>query len=265
MIKIEGISFSFDDINYSSQDEREVLKDISFNIKRGEKVVILGTNGSGKSTLLKLLNGLISPQKGAYFYKNHLVTPSLLKEKDFHNRFRKEVVFLFQNPDTMIFNPTVFDEIAFGLRQLEVDAVEDRVNYWAEKLRISKYLHLSPFKLSAGKKQMVCLASLLVLEPELLLLDEPTSNLDPATTGWFIELLQELDVTTLIATHNLSLSMELGNRGVVLSDDHRMIYDGALENLIKDVNKLIEANLVHRHKHKHTLIKHTHYHTHDWD
>jgi len=256
MIKLENITFKY--------DKKEILKNISFEVKEKEKIVLLGINGSGKSTLLKIINGLLFPQKGNYFYKGKKITKKILKNKNFIKTFRKEIVLLFQNPDTMIFNPTVYDEIAFGLRQLEYDNIDEKVKYWANKLGIEKYLDCPPFELSGGEKQKVCLASLLVLEPEVLLLDEPTSNLDPRTTGWLVDFLYELNLTTIITTHNLSLALELGDRGLVISEKHELIYDGNLEEFIKDIDKLKEANLVHIHKHKHGKIEHKHYHIHDF-
>jgi len=257
MIKLQNISFKY--------NNTQILKNISFEVKEKEKVVLLGINGSGKSTLLKIINGLIFPEKGECFYKNQKITPEKLKDKQFVKKFRKENVLLFQNPDTMIFNPTVYDEIAFGLRQLGLSNVDEKVRYWAEKLGIYKYLETQPFNLSGGEKQKVSLASLLVLEPEVLLLDEPTSSLDPRSTGWLIDFLYELNITTIITTHNLSLSLELGDRGLVLSENHELIYDGNLEEFIKDKDKLMEANLIHIHRHRHKGIEHKHYHIHDWD
>ena len=256
MIKVKNLFFKYKD--------KEILKDISFSIKKGEKVVLLGINGSGKSTLLKILNGLIFPKKGKYFYKNTEINPKQLKDKNFAKQFRKEVVLLFQNPDSMLFNPTVYDEIAFGLRQLGMNNIDERVKYWADKLGIYKYLDRPPFELSGGEKQKVCLASLLALEPELLLLDEPTANLDPRSIGWLVDFLYELDITVITTTHNLSLSLELGERGLVLSENHQLIYDGKLEEFVKDIEKLKEANLIHTHKHKHGKVIHTHYHLHDF-
>lgn len=244
-------------------ENKDVLKDISFKINEKEKVVLLGINGSGKSTLLKILNGLIFPQRGNYFYKGVNITKEKLKDKNFAKKFRKEVVFLFQNPDTMIFNPTVYDEIAFGLRQLGEKNIDEKVKYWADKLGIYKYLNIPPFNLSGGEKQKVCLASLLVLEPEVILMDEPTSNLDPRSTGWFIDFIYELDITTITTTHNLGLALELGNRGLVLSENHTLIYDGDLASFIKDIEKLKQANLVHFHKHRN--IKGDSYHFHEFE
>jgi cobalt/nickel transport system ATP-binding protein len=176
--------------------------------------------------------------------------------------FRRRVVFLFQNPDAMVFNPTVYDEIAYGVRQLGLDDTDDRVLRWARELGVAAFLDRPPFQLSGGEKQRVCLAALLALEPELMLLDEPTARLDPRSTGWLIDFLYDLDVTTLVTTHNLSLASELGERTLVLSESHELIYDGGLEPFLKDMDLLIRANLVHRHKHGDNLGRG--FHTHDW-
>lgn len=257
MIELTQISFSY--------DANPVLKNISFKIEEGERVVLLGVNGSGKSTLLKIIDGLIDPKQGTYLYKGNKITQKKFKNKKFHRIFRSEVVFLFQNPDVMIFNPTVYDEIAFGLKQLHKDHIDDRVAYWADKLQVTPYLKKPPFGLSSGEKQKVCIAALLALEPRVLLLDEPTSNLDPRTTGWLIDFLLELNLTTLVATHNLSLSQEMGNRALVLSGEHHLIFDGKLDRFLHDPEKLIEANLAHSHVHIHDHFSHKHFHIHDWD
>ncbi len=258
MIELKNIFYSYED--------KEILKDISFHVKKREKIVLFGVNGSGKSTLLKIINGLLFPKKGKYFYKGNEINKKKLKDKEFNRKFRKEVVFLFQNPDSMIFNPTVYDEIAFGLRQIggNKDTIDEKVKYWADKLGIYKYINEPPFNLSGGEKQKLCLASLLVLEPEVLLLDEPTANLDPKSTGWLIDFLYELDLTTVITTHNLSLSLELGDRGLVLSENHKIIYDGNLDDFINNFDLLKKAGLVHTHKHRHGNLEHKHYHTHDF-
>ncbi len=261
MINCRGINYTYTDLQ---NRKTGVLKDISFKIREKERVVMLGINGSGKSTLLKILNGLLHPQQGSYLYKGREISKAALKKKSFNRNFRKEMVFLFQHPDTMIFNPTVYDEIAFGLRQLKVNDVDDRVRHWAQRLGVEKYLDIPPFNLSGGEKQRVCLAALLALEPEVLLLDEPMANLDPKTTGWLVDFLFELNLTTLITTHILSLAQDLGDRALVLSEEHKLFYDGSLDTLLSDQDCLIEANLVHIHKHRHKGVEHAHFHTHDW-
>ena len=242
-----------------------VLEDVSFSIGAGEKVVLLGTNGCGKTTLLKILDGLLIPREGVYRYKGDSVDAGALRDKSFCRSFRKAVVLLFQNPDAMIFNPTVRDEIAFGLRQIGRADVDGPVRRWADEFGLARHLDRPPFELSRGEKQKLCLAALLAIEPEVLLLDEPAANLDPRTTGWLVDYLQGIDAATLVTTHNLSLAAELGERTIVLSEDHRLIYDGPIGPLLGDTEKLIEANLVHVHKHKHEGVEHKHYHTHDWE
>jgi cobalt/nickel transport system ATP-binding protein len=243
MIELRNVWFSY--------DGEFVLKDINLKVEKGERIVVLGINGSGKSTLLKLLNALLFPTKGTYLYKGKNIEKNAFKDKNFIKAFRKEVVLLFQNPDAMLFNPTVYDEIAFGLRQLgfEEKVVKERVLYWAEIFGLTKYLNKPPFILSGGQKQKLCLACLLVLEPEVLLLDEPTANLDPKSTGWLIDFLNGLKgITTITSTHNLSLAPELGNRLIVLREGGSIIYDGEAEAFLKDQEKLIKAGLVHKHK-----------------
>jgi len=238
MIKLENVSFYY--------ENKKVLDNINLDIKEGERIVIFGVNGSGKSTLLKILNALEFPKEGKYIYKNTIITPKKLKDRNFARIFRKEVVLLFQNPDTMLFNPTVYDEIAFGLRQLKVDNIDERVKYWSNKLGVYKYLNDPPFNLSGGEKQKVCLASLLAIEPKVLLLDEPTASLDPYTTGWLLDLLADLNITTVTTTHNLPLSLDLGDRGVVLNENGKIIYDGNLNDLLNDFDLLEKAKLIYR-------------------
>jgi|JFJP01.1.fsa_nt_gi cobalt/nickel transport system ATP-binding protein len=242
----------------------EVLRDIGFTLRSGEKSVLLGCNGSGKSTLLKILNGLITPSHGRVFYQDDEINPARLKDPILHRRFRAEVALLFQNPDAMLFNPTVFDEIAFGPRQIGLPDIEARVRHWAAEVGVSAHLSRPPFGLSGGEKQKVCLAALMVLEPKVLLLDEPTAALDPRSTGWLIDFLASLPVAALISTHNLGLAPELASRALVLGENHRLIYDGPIQALLTDMEKLAAANLVHTHRHRHGDIEHRHTHVHDW-
>ncbi|MCX7760385.1 MAG: energy-coupling factor ABC transporter ATP-binding protein [Hydrogenothermaceae bacterium] len=250
------------EITYKNE-KQTVLDSISLHIEDGEKIILIGVNGTGKTTLLKILNGLMFPSSGEYIYNGQKVDKNFLKKNG--KIFRKEVVMLFQNPDVMLFNPTVYDEISFGLKQFNFSDVEERVKYWAEMFGITKYLNTSPFELSGGEKQKVALASILAIEPKVLLLDEPTSNLDPRATGWLIDFLQNLNLTMVITTHNLSIAPELGNRVVVLGENHRILYDGDIDIFLKDEKLLIEANLVHVHKHRHNGLIHSHFHIHNWE
>ncbi|MFH1279043.1 MAG: ABC transporter ATP-binding protein [Candidatus Eisenbacteria bacterium] len=258
MIRAEGITHRW-------VGGKPVLREVSFEIGRGEKVVLLGANGTGKTTLLKIMDGLIPPERGALRYDGRIVDGKALGDRDFHRRFRREVVYLFQNPDSMMFHPTVRDEIAFGPRQIGMDDPDGRARRWADEFGVGTLLERSPFELSGGEKQKVCLAALLAVEPKVLLLDEPAANLDPRSTGWLVDFLRDLPMTVVTTTHNLSLGQELGDRTLVLSEKHELIYDGPVEALLGDEGKLLEANLVHIHRHRHGDAEHRHYHTHDWE
>ncbi len=239
MIELKGIWYSY--------DGEEVFKDLSLRILEGDRVVLLGPNGAGKTTLLKILNGLLMPQKGTYLYKGIEINKKSLKDKAINKWFRREVVMLFQTPDVMLFNPTVYDEIAFGLRQLgeyDEERIKEEVLYWAEKFNLSFLLKRSPFELSGGQKQKLCLACLLVLKPKVLLLDEPTANLDSKTTHWLIELLWSMEITTLIATNNLNLVSELGNKLLVLDENHSLIYEGDPKEFFDDKGNLVKASIL---------------------
>jgi cobalt/nickel transport system ATP-binding protein len=240
------------------------LVDIHLRIAAGEKVVLLGANGTGKSTLLKILDGLIKPDQGSYRYKGETIDPRRLRDPTQNRRFRAEVALLFQNPDAMLFNPTVYDEIAFGPRQLGLPDVDARVRHWAGSMGLTPHLDRLPFSLSGGEKQKLALAALLAVDPQLLLLDEPAAALDPRSTGWLVDFLAELPCTMVVTTHNLSLAPELGSRALVLGEDHRLIHDGPLEPFLADQEKLLAANLVHSHRHRHGELEHRHFHTHDW-
>ncbi len=250
MIELERVTFRY-------PGGEPVLRDLSLQASEGERVVLLGANGCGKSTLLRLLDALLFPERGSYRYDGRQVTARNLKDRSASRRFRSEVVLLFQQPDAMLFNPTVFDEIAYGLRQMGSDDIDARVRHWAELVGLQHHLGDPPFRLSGGEKQRLCLAALLALEPRLLLLDEPTANLDPRSTGWLIDFLQQLDVTIVATTHNLGLAGELGERVLVLSEAHELIFDGALDELRKNEEVLRVANLVHRHGGGR-------FHAHDW-
>jgi cobalt/nickel transport system ATP-binding protein len=251
-----------DRVSYRYPESQPALKEVSFAVGDAEKVVLLGANGSGKTTLLRILNGLVFPQEGEYRYRSEPVTERRLRDRSFGRRFRREVVLLFQHPEAMLFNPTVYDEIAYGLRQLGAEDLDDRVRNWAARLGVEAHLRRSPLQLSGGEKQKVCLAALLALEPRLLLLDEPTANLDPRSTGWLVDFLHDLSVTSVATTHNLSLAEELGRRVLVLSEAHELIFDGRIEDLLRDEAKLVAANLVHSHRRGRSADRRLH--VHDW-
>jgi cobalt/nickel transport system ATP-binding protein len=244
---------------------RPVLSELTFSVRPGERLAVLGVNGCGKTTLMKVLDGLVPPAAGRLRYGGFPLDARRLGEAAFLRSFRREVGFLFQNVDAMLFNPTVGDEIAFGPRQLGLPDVDARVARWAEEFRLAPLLDRPPFELSGGEKKRVALAALLAVEPRVLLLDEPTASLDPATGAHLVELLQALTGVTVIAsTHNLSVVEELADRALLLAPGRPgLLYDGPVDGLLADQRLLIESGLAHVHRHAHGPGTHAHYHVHD--
>jgi cobalt/nickel transport system ATP-binding protein len=256
---VEDLSLRFGD--------REVLAELSFSVARRERVVLLGINGCGKTTLLKILDGLLPPSGGTLRYDGEALSAATLGAPAFRRRFRSEVAFLFQNVDAMLFNPTVADEIAFGPRQLAMADVEARVERYAKLFGAEAWLRRPPFELSGGEKKRVALAALFAIEPQVLLLDEPTAGLDPAASAHLVDYLnQRADLTVIASTHNLSVVSELGTR-VLLLPPHagRPLYDGSAEGLLEQQELLVRSGLAHRHQHQHGGAAHAHFHVHDGD
>ncbi len=248
MIDLREYSYFYDGIS--------ALDKVSLHVKENEKVALIGCNGSGKSTLLRVMAGLYFG-KGKYSFKGNTVN-----KKSVNKEFRKKVGIIFQNPESMIFNPSVYDEIAFSLKEFGFEDIDDRVNTIAKEFDLVKILKTNPLNLSGGQKQKVVLASILVYEPELLLLDEPTAAMDPFTTGWFIDFLSDLDKSVVLATHDLGLAYEITQRAVVMDEKHKKLYDGDMESLFSDFEMLLSANLIHEHRHNHRRFFHSHYHLH---
>ncbi|MBI3148196.1 MAG: ABC transporter ATP-binding protein [Betaproteobacteria bacterium] len=255
----------FERLGFSWPEGQCVIEDLSVKVLAGEKVVLLGANGCGKSTLLKIANGLLPASSGSCRYRGDEVSPTRLRTGAFARRFRGEVVLLFQHPEAMLFNPTVRDEIAYGPRQLAWADAQERAVRWATALGLDALLEHAPFRLSGGQKQKVALASILALDPEVLLLDEPTASLDPRTAGWLVDYLLDCGKTVLVSTHNLSMAAELGDRALVLGERGRLLHDGTVAEVLRDRELLEAANLVHRHRHRHAGLTHVHTHGHDWE
>ncbi len=224
-------------------EEQTVFKGVNLEIKDGEKIVILGVNGSGKSSLLKVLNGLIFLSEGELSFDGKPITKSTLKDKQTNRLFRQSVGLCFQNTDAMLFNPTVYDEIAFGPRQLGFDDIDARVRNYASLFGLTHLLETTPFKLSGGQKQKVALASVMAISPKVLLLDEPTSALDPRSVSHFLDIVASLDCSIITATHNLAIAPELGERVIIMGDSGKVIFDGSNEYAY-EIDLLIKAGLV---------------------
>lgn len=262
--------FDLKNVSYSYVGKIDALKDITLKIDRGERVSIIGSNGSGKSTLLAILNGLIYPTSGEFRAFGSQITEEVfdaIKDNEFRTYFRTKVGFVFQNSDVQLFSPTVYEEIAFGPLQLNVtpEEVETRVEDVLEMMGIAKLRDRSPHTLSGGEKKKVCIATVLVNNPEVLLLDEPSAGLDPRTQLWLVELLQELGQagkTIVTATHDLEIMDQISKRAIVMGENHRIKEDGDADKVLSDYELLLGANLIHEHMHFHGKLVHEHLHDH---
>ena len=260
--------FEIEDLSYRYQDAPAIDR-LTVSIGDGTRVVVLGANGSGKSTLLRLLDGLAFPQQGSVRFDGRALTEASLADVEFASSFRRRVGLVFQNADVQLFNPTVFDEVAFGPLQLGWgrNQVRDAVAAVLDRFRITHLKDRAPHRLSGGEKKRVALASVLVMDPEVLLLDEPTAALDPRSQSELIDQLMEWTGhlrAVVTATHDLGLAEDIADRCCVL-DAGRLVADRPPSDVLQDMELLLRTNLVHAHRHRHGaggLHSHTHTHPH---
>lgn len=211
LIELENVTFAY------SPEDGPVLRALSLAVEAGECLVLRGDNGAGKTTLFRILNGLSFPQSGRYRFDGTEITAAYLKKQADAKRFHARIGYLFQNPDVMLFNATVRDEIAFGPRQLGLSDAETeaRVRDCMELFGLAPLADKAPYHLSGGQKKKVALAAVLALAPEVLVLDEPLAGMDRGSRAQLTELLGKLrqaGKTLLIATHDDALCEALGAR-----------------------------------------------------
>ncbi|MBD3880384.1 ATP-binding cassette domain-containing protein [Phormidium tenue FACHB-886] len=227
-------------LSYTYPDGTPALQDLSLSIEASERVAIVGANGSGKSTFLQHLNGILLPQTGELRVGEMPVTPKTLKA------VRNFVGLVFQNPDDQIFMPTVWEDVAFGLINQGVrgEELNHRVHHalHAVGLDPERYAARIATNLSGGEKKRVAIAGVLVMRPQVLVLDEPTAQLDPQSRRQLIYLLQNLPLTQLIATHDLDLAVDLCSRTIILSQG-QLVYDGSTEAVMNRSSFLEQHSL----------------------
>ncbi len=230
-VEIEGLSFSY-------PDGQHALRDVSLYISPGEKVALIGPNGAGKSTLLLHLNGILRGQAGRITICGLEVNERNLA------RIRAMVGMVFQNPDDQLFSPTVFDDVAFGpmYQGLSVAEVKERVQASLVAVHMETYAGRVSHHLSAGEKKRIAIATVLAMQPEVLALDEPTAGLDPRTRRGLINLLRDLPLTMLVATHDLVMAREILPRTIIL-DEGRVIAQGPTEALLREATLLAAHGL----------------------
>jgi len=248
MLFDDGV-FAALDVSYRYLGRFPAADGVSFEVRHGEFVALLGANGCGKSTILKLLDGLVHPQAGEIYAFGEMLDADALADDQFSRGFRVRVGFVFQGSDAQLFSPTVRDEIAFGPLQLGLadGEITGRVDDVLDLLDITHLADRAPYQLSGGEKKRVAIGSVLVTNPEVLLLDEPTAALDPRSRSWMIALLRELHdagKTIVCATHDLDLARTLADRCVVLGEDHRVATADATRAVLENRALLEHVNLV---------------------
>ncbi len=241
---------------------------IDLTIEEGSKTAVIGANGSGKSTLLHMLDGLIFPQKGSIKAFGGELKETLFNDEDFSRNFRRKVGLVFQNPDVQLFCPTVKEDIVFGPLQLGVarEEIEKRLEQLIGILNIKDLLDRSPHQLSIGEKRKVAIASTLIIDPEIIILDEPTAGLDPLTARHIIDLLIQANAsgkTIITSTHDLHIVEEISDVVYVFNQEKKIVKSGRPNDILNDRELLEHNNLVHIHSHRHKDKIHVHPHTHN--
>lgn len=244
MIETKNLSFIYreEDMESGEIKEEKVLKDINIEIKKGSFTAVLGHNGSGKSTLAKHFNAILLPSGGKVYIKG-------MDTADENNIFniRQSAGMVFQNPDNQMVAALVEDEVAFAPENLGVEPKEirRRVDECLEIVNMTKYAQSSPSKLSGGQKQRVAIASVLAMNPEILILDEPTAMLDPKGRSEVIKTIkmlnEEKDITVVLITHYMDEAAQ-ADRTVVI-DDGEIVLDGTPKEVFKNVEKLKSLGL----------------------
>lgn len=226
------------ELGFTYPDGTRALTSVTFEIGHGESVAIVGANGAGKSTLLMHLNGVLSPTQGAVHIGDVPVNKDTLTD------VRKAVGFVFQNPDDQLFMPTVYDDVAFGPVNLGLPHAEmnARVLDALERVGALKLKDRPPYRLSGGEKRSVAIATVLAMCPNVLVLDEPSSGLDPRARRQLIGLLGSFDHTKIIATHDLDLALELCERTIVINEGS-VAGDGPTREIFMDKSLLDACHL----------------------
>ncbi|RLI78931.1 ABC transporter ATP-binding protein [Archaeoglobales archaeon] len=222
------------DVEYIYPDGTVGISDVNLKILEKERIAITGANGSGKTTLLLLLSGLLKPHKGYVKVFGYEVNRKNTEQ------IRRSVGIVFQDPDDFLFNPTVREELLYTPAQLDMpyeEAIEVAEKY-AKIFGIDKLLDKPPLRLSGGEKKKVALAAVMMLKPKILILDEPTANIDGKTRKRIVEMIEKFDGTLIIATHELDLIPKFANRVILLGMDRKMAVNGDLS--ILDDKKLLE-------------------------
>jgi cobalt/nickel transport system ATP-binding protein len=216
------------DLHFSYPDGHAALHGVSLTLCNGDKVALVGPNGAGKSTLMLHLNGILNGHGEIEVSGKRLMPDNL-------PAIRSMVGLVFQNPDDQLFSPTVFEDVAFGPLHmgLQEDEVRERVDAALEAVRMTTYKERLSHHLSVGEKKRIAIATVLSMNPSLLVLDEPSAGLDPRARRTLINLLRELPITMLVSTHDMALVKELFPR-IVMMDEGKVVADGLTQDILED-------------------------------
>jgi cobalt/nickel transport system ATP-binding protein len=220
-VEITNLSFHY-------PDSQKALNGINLKVPIGQTMALIGPNGAGKSTLLLHLNGVLRSN-------GSVMVLGLPVEKENLKQIRSRVGLVFQNPDDQLFSPTVFDDVAFGPINMECsqEEIERRVTQALESVGMNGYEKRSPHHLSIGEKKRIAIATVLAMSPQVLVIDEPTSSLDPRSKWNFMELLRGLKMTKIIASHDLEMVQALCERAIIL-DKGQIVADGPADRILAD-------------------------------
>ncbi|HEX5412630.1 MAG TPA: ABC transporter ATP-binding protein [Terriglobia bacterium] len=261
--------YELTDVTYHYR-EVTALDRLNLTVSAGRRLALLGANGSGKSTLLRILDGLCFPDQGIVRFCGYPLTEESIQNNGFGMDFRRRVGLVFQNPDVQLFCPTVFDEVAFGPLQLRwpADHVRRKIAEMLEMMEIAQLKDRSPHHLSMGEKKRVALASVLILDPEILLLDEPTAALDPRSSSHMIDFLVRLrggGKTVVTTTHDLDIIEDIADECCVFHEGG-IAAAGPPAEILGDTALLKGTGLLHSHLHVHKsgeVHAHSHLHRHE--
>jgi len=264
---MENVVFEITDAHYSYLGKYPALNGVNLTVKRGESVAILGANGSGKSTLLNHLAGLVFADRGAVTAFGRSLTPALFQQEEFRKMFRSKVGVLFQNSEIQLFCPTVKEEILFGPLQLDIqrDRMMHKYDEVVGLLGIGHLLDRPTYHLSIGEKRRVAIASVLALDPDVLLLDEPTAGLDPRTCYRLVDVIRaqhRAGKTVVMTTHDIHIVREIADTIHIFSEEKRIVESGPTELILNNQDLLARYNLIHTHAHRHGDAWHVHPHRH---
>jgi cobalt/nickel transport system ATP-binding protein len=224
------------ELTFSYPDGRQVLNSVNLQINRGERVALLGPNGAGKTTLVMHLNGILLSDQGI------VKVAGIKVDKENLFEVRKRVGLVFQDPDDQLFMTTVRDDVAFGPSNIGIQGEElnEVVDYALDQVKMKEFADRPPHHLSFGQRRRVAVATVLAMKPDILVLDEPSSNLDPASRRELAEILLNLDVTIFMVTHDLPYALEICPRAAILNNG-KIVADGNTRDLLGD-EELMESN-----------------------